>query len=231
VLEPLLEFFTKYEDVDVFCLQEVYSDAEGKETPHPTLDMKLDLFQQIKKQLSGTHVGYFRPAFEDYYGLAIFVKKDLEIIEEGDVFVYKNNDPEGRGRHSRNLQYIRTRINGKPTIIANVHGLWTTDGKNDNEDRIEQSKKIKEFIGKQSDPVILVGDFNLNPDTESLAIIEKEMRNLIKDYNVTSTRTSFYTKESKFADYTLVTPGVKVKEFKILPDEVSDHSAMYLEVE
>ncbi|MBS3903520.1 MAG: hypothetical protein KGZ30_04085 [Anaplasmataceae bacterium] len=53
--------------------------------------------------------------------------------------------------------------------------------------------------------------------------------NLIKRFGVTSTRTSHYKREEKFADYMLVSKGIEVKEFKILPEEVSDHAAMYLE--
>ena len=39
------------------------------------------------------------------------------------------------------------------------------------------------------------------------------------------------TKPIKFADYTFVIPEIKVNEFKMLPDEVSDHLAMYLDFE
>ena len=66
VIEPLLDFFEKYNEVDVFCLQEIYSQAEGKTDPHPELDMKLDLFERIEKRLKDTHEGYFRPAHKDY---------------------------------------------------------------------------------------------------------------------------------------------------------------------
>ena len=231
VLEPLLNFFTLHQDVDVFCLQEIYSDAEEKAERHPNLIEKLDLFEQIENKLKDTHVGYFRPAYKDYYGIAIFVKKSLKIVEEGDLCIYENNDPEGRGRHSRNLQYVRTFLNDKPIVISHVHGLWNGMGKGDTDDRIEQSKRIKTFIDIQNMPVVLIGDFNLNPDTQSISIIEKGMRNLIKEYNVTSTRTSYYAKEGKFADYAFVTPGVDVKDFAVLPDEVSDHAALSLEIE
>jgi len=79
---------------------------------------------------------------------------------------------------------------------------------------------------------VLCGDFNLLPDTESLKRLEGiGLRNLIKEYGITSTRTSFYDKPAKFADYALVSEGIEVKDFKILPDEVSDHSPMYLEFE
>ncbi len=115
-------------------------------------------------------------------------------------------------------------------MICNFHGLWNGKGKSDTEDRLKQSEKILEFIGGTDDSVILAGDFNLSPDTESLAMLEKDMRNLIKEYGITSTRTSYYEKENKFADYVLVSPGIAVKDFRVLPDEVSDHAALYLEI-
>jgi len=78
-----------------------------------------------------------------------------------------------------------------------------------------------------------LGDFNLLPETESLRIIENGMENLVKDYNVQSTRTSLYTRHEisgKFADYIFLSPSIKVKDFKVLPDEVSDHTALFLEI-
>ncbi len=35
----------------------------------------------------------------------------------------------------------------------------------------------------------------------------------------------------RIADYALVSPDVAVVDFKVLPDEVSDHAAMYLDFE
>ncbi len=57
------------------------------------------------------------------------------------------------------------------------------------------------------------------------------MRNLVKEFGITSTRSSYYAKPERFADYTLASNDIKVNEFKILPDEVSDHLAMYLNFE
>ena len=55
------------------------------------------------------------------------------------------------------------------------------------------------------------------------------MRNLIAEFGITSTRSSLYTKPLRFADYMFVSNGIEVKDFKVLPDEVSDHLALYLE--
>ena len=229
VLEPLLNFFKQNNDIDIFCLQEIYYKAEGKTERHPTLDMKLDLFDRVENVLKDTHVGYFRPAHKDYYGQAIFIKKGISVEEEGDIFIYENTSPKGRGGHSRNLQYIRLRVNGKAVLVCNLHGLWNGMGKTDTEDRLEQGKRIRDFLAQRTEYKIVVGDFNLNPDTESLSLAATGLKNLVKEFGITSTRTSFYDKAEKFADYALVSPEIDIKEFKVLPDEVSDHSPLYLE--
>jgi endonuclease/exonuclease/phosphatase family metal-dependent hydrolase len=52
---------------------------------------------------------------------------------------------------------------------------------------------------------------------------------LIKKYGITSTRTSLYLKPIKFADYVFVSKGIDVIDFKVLPDEVSDHAPLLLD--
>lgn len=54
------------------------------------------------------------------------------------------------------------------------------------------------------------------------------MRNLVKKYHVTSTRSQLYTKPDKFADYILTSPEVIVEEFKVLAEELSDHLPLLL---
>jgi endonuclease/exonuclease/phosphatase family metal-dependent hydrolase len=118
--------------------------------------------------------------------------------------------------------------------FINFHGLWTDKkegrGKQDIEERLEQSENILKFTSKLSNPYILCGDFNLLPDTESIKKFERAgLKNLIREYNITSTRTSYYTRPEKHADYAFVSDGIEVKDFKILPDKISDHAPMSLE--
>lgn len=176
----------------------------------------------------------FHPHHLDNYGLMMSVKNNLNIIKEGEVFVHKHKGyiPSGDvGRHARNIQYIETTLNNKPLTVINFHGLWNGKGKTDSEDRIEQSKNIIDFINKLEGEVVLCGDFNLLPDTQSLKMFEKAgLRNLISEHNIKSTRTSYYTKTEKFADYIFVSKGINVKDFKVLPDEISDHSPLLIEI-
>ena len=184
--------------------------------------------------LLNNHTPYFRPHYGDNYGLLVLVKNAITVLEEGERFVhkYKGYIPDGDlGNHARNIQYITLTKEGKLLTVINFHGLWNGKGKGDSEDRILQTESILNFIRDVSGEVVLCGDFNLRPDTKSVGLFEEAgMRNLIKEYSITSTRTPYYTKPEKFADYAFVTKEIKVKEFKVLPDEVSDHAPLYLEI-
>ena len=233
--EELMAFLRVHEDVDIFCLQEIWCGGEemvGKIAgAAPLTGIDLNLLNNIQKVLPN-HTHYFRPHFNDYYGLALFVRKNIKVLEEGEIFVYRARvDPDEDGNHARNLQYIRIGITDHEYVLAQVHGLWNGQGKGDSEDRLTQSDNIVQFITSLEVPVVLMGDFNLRPDTESVRKLEAAgMRNLISEFGITSTRTLLYTKSSEqFADYAFVSDGITVEDFKVLPDEVSDHAPLYLE--
>jgi exonuclease III len=243
--EKLLTFFKTHADTtDIFCLQEIWSApyeylegrlAGGLEMNHD--EIMVYGLQEISAVLPN-HVAFFRPHHGDHYGLLTFVHKNFAVVEEGELFVYKHKGyvPEGDvGNHARNIQYITVGTLAGPITVVNFHGLWTGNGpgkgKKDSPERLEQSKRILEFTGKTKNPFVLCGDFNLLPDTESIRKFEDAgLRNLIKEFGVTSTRTSFYTKPQKFADYVFISKDINLKNFKILPDEVSDHAPMLIEV-
>lgn len=234
----LLQFFEKYNDIDIFCLQEIFNGGENNFSEKNEKESKLreyNLFNLIQEVLPD-HQSFFRPHLKDHYGLAMFIKKDILISEEGEYFVHKDKDffpTDKLGFHARNIQYVTTKINNDDITILNFHGLWNGQGKSDTEDRINQSKKIISFIKSIKNDFILCGDFNLSPDTKSLQMIEQELsvHNLISEYDITSTRTSLYTKENKYADYVFTSKNIKIKKFEVLSDEVSDHAPILIEID
>lgn len=228
--QPLLGFLNRYShSVEVFCLQEVFD--KGKSTREVYHGAPMDIFEQISKVLPN-HVGYFAPSQDKEEGIATFVDQSLQVEDIGDIFVYRsknameNNDSKTLGR---NLQYVQIARGSRRFLVANLHGLWNGQGKTDTQERIAQSLKVRGFLDGVDYPKILCGDFNLLPGTKSLALLEYGMTNLISRYGITSTRTSCYPETERYADYVLVSPEVKVKSFKVLPDEVSDHSPLELE--
>lgn len=79
--------------------------------------------------------------------------------------------------------------------------------------------------------MVLCGDLNLNPDTACLAALRAGRRELVLESSAPTTRSSHYPKREQmpYADYCIVGPGVEVRGFQVLPDEVSDHLALRLE--
>lgn len=238
--EGMLNFFEKNQNIDVFCLQEIwsapYDDYEG--VAAGGLEIKQETImtegmQDISAVLQN-HVPLFRPHFLDSYGLLMLVRKELEIIQDGEVFVHlhKGYMPVGDiGNHARNIQYVTIQTSAGVLTIVNFHGLWNGKGKGDCEERLQQTDNIIEFLGTLGHPYVLCGDFNLLPNTESIAKFEHAgMRNLIREYDITSTRTDLYTKPEKFADYAFVSKDVEVAGFKVLTDQVSDHAPLFIEV-
>lgn len=237
--QPLLDFLNKYKDeTDIFCFQEIFKSEEKIRNPNSE---KLVTFRGLKDILlnfNGYFEDYVAPGEYNKEGLAIFVKNNISIKDKGEIFLYNppnvglsDDNPQSLWR---NLQYILCNSGGGEFLIANMHGLFdraTKSHKDDIPERIEQSQRVKAFLSKFDCSKILCGDFNLWPDTESLKILEDGMRNLVKEYGITSTRSVFFDFRNKFADYILVSPDVKINDFNILEETVSDHLAMYLDFE
>ncbi len=228
VRDPLLKFIEVQQEVDFFCLQEVYNQAQAK-ISNDNREVCLNIFSELHALLPN-HEPFFRPLVNGVYGIGMFVKKDVKIVEEGELTIFENPNYSGCGpTHSRNLQWIKCHINNTSHYIMNVHGLWNGRGKSDSPERICQSQKIRQFVEEVEGPTILCGDFNLRPDTESIRILKKDMKDLIQMYGVDSTRTRFYEKEEKFADYIFTSPEIKINHFQILKDEVSDHCPLLID--
>ena len=225
---PLLRFIHNNRHVDFFCLQELYYNA------HRTLNNKerelsLNIFSDLKKLLPN-HIAIFKPAVENVYGIGIFIKNSIDIIGEGEINIHQKQHYPGIGlNHDRNLQWIECKDKNRIFSILNVHGLWNGKGKKDNPERIIQSQRIRQFMDTINTPKILCGDFNLRPDTESMRLLEKGMTNLVTSNHIRSTRTRFYSKEEKFADYILASPEITVNAFTVMSDEVSDHAPLLLD--
>ena len=234
--EGLLSFFKAHKDIDVFCLQEVFNGGEeflGSKSGRFTLDsFDHKLLERICAVLP-EHIPYFRPHFSGIFGLVTFVRKDVPVQGEGETSIYQESgyySKENIADHARILQHVE--FANPDCAVLQVHGLWNGNGKLDSEDRLRQSERILAFTQTLTTPYVLVGDFNLRPDTESIRLLEKAgLRNLVTEYNIPSTRTSLYDSRDKepHANYVFVSKDINVHDFRILPDEVSDHAPLYLE--
>lgn len=236
IYEPLLNFLKNNQDVDIFCLQEIFHDLDKEVKTSDYIieeDARHQLFKEISKIIP-EHTGYFCPVIDRAYGIAIFAKNNIKVIRSGDEYIYKNenyNPDSETSDHNRKLQWIEIKSNEKKYLIINVHGHWTAQFKGDNKERLDQSNKILNIANNFKDHhKIICGDFNLRPDTQSIEMFEKEFENLIIKYKINSTRTELYKKQELFADYVFISKDLEEKDFKVMSDVVSDHTPLYLEI-
>jgi len=237
--EPFINFLKEQSvDTDIFCFQDTLFGSQAEFSP--VQHGRINLFSEIEKILSDFNSFVYRDPAESYFhgellplnvgcGQCIFVRKNLNVIENGGFRSHPDSPyHKGGDMVSGRCQWVKIGSNDSNIItILNLHGLWQRDSKKkDTPERFEQSKKINEFFDFHNGKKILCGDFNIINDGNAMSILEEKMINLVKEYNIQSTRSSHYPKDEKFADYILVSKDITVEKFGTLPDEVSDHLAL-----
>jgi len=245
--DKLLDFIKeKAIDTDIFCFQENFSSPIFKLL---TFDTRSNIHEEICKILPQFQFFYYPTLvgeelrksvnFPLSHGQVTFVRKDLKVLSSGEIYVYREKNKMGPRYEGgepdfpKNFIYTKIEANGKPFLVLNIHGFWNKARKTDTPQRFKQSQIILDFIEKESLPVVLAGDFNLRIENKSLTMLEDAgLRNLVKEYNFPTTRSSLYDikwlRVDPFADY-IFTKGVLVKDFKVLNDEISDHLPLYLD--
>ena len=114
--------------------------------------------------------------------------------------------------------------------VLNLHGIWTKDKKG-NKYTVAQCKYIINAALRKNIPTIITGDFNLLPETKSIKIIDDIFRNLIKDFNIKSTRpfSKKHAKNIHICDYIFINDLVHVNSFEVPNVDISDHLPLILD--
>ncbi|MEN9622056.1 MAG: hypothetical protein RLZZ67_490 [Candidatus Parcubacteria bacterium] len=224
--QPLLQFIKNNNNVDIFCFQEMNNGATEDMMDSPQEEDK-NLFTHIQEILP-YFTGYFSPQVPGT-GHAIFIKKEFNvdhvefhhILDEHEITNMPDPFP-------RILQSIHLKDN--QLSVYNFHGV-PKDGKKDNPVRDLQTTRVLDIINKDTNPKIIVGDFNLNPDTRAIATFEAIFTNQIKKSSYITTRSHYYEKleDFPFADYIFTSPEIQVNQFQVLNEEVSDHLPLLLD--
>lgn len=116
-----------------------------------------------------------------------------------------------------------------------MHGQWDPRGKIDTPERAAQARRLLEMsrqVAEPDDLSVVCGDFNIEPDSETLRILsDAGLTELVTTREFSSTRTSHYKKRGRFADYMLVDDVRTVVGFGVITEpEVSDHCPLLLEI-
>lgn len=243
--EPFFKYIKQVtKTADILCFQEVYNAASAVKAHRGE---KMNIFNLLKNRLKN-YDAFFCPVSQtisEYFGLkqkvvlgmAIFVKKGLKTGKHFGRHVdgslnskidFKN------GKSANAAQCLEVRFGAGSFWVMNFHGIFWPGDKLDTPKRLRQSKILAGLLKKLKGPKILCGDFNLMPNTESVKLVERAgLKNLITIYKIKNTRNSVswkrYGNRQHFADFTFVSPGLKIKQFKVPYNLASDHLPMVLE--
>jgi len=130
----------------------------------------------------------------------------------------------------RNLQHVTVEVNGKTLHILNHHGFRIPETKAGNEDTLRSMRTIADVIARLDGPVILCGDFNLAPDSESINVLNSKLRNLSIENGLKRTYTDLSIVNT-VCDYIFVNDRVQVEHFEMSDALISDHKALILDFE
>lgn len=238
---------------DVVCLQEVIRPVD----PSPpwlayrdrerSLNQRSDLFGDISARLP-QYEGAFLPAaqgplsdqggksYQSRHGLGQWIAPHLTLDARSDGFVFGAFRENGWGSAPvpRGFQAARIKdpARKRAVTIAHFHGLRDAQGKQDTPIRAEQAKRAITLISQiaaPGDDVVLAGDFNVMPESETIAIFTAwGLRDLV---GTRDTRTQLYPKPIRHANYMLVSASLDVKAFEV-PEApvVSDHRPMIVDI-
>ncbi len=214
------------EKPDVVCFQEAIS--------LPVIDELF--FSPIEKFLAdGPYASlFYTPTFgfsfmnqKAAFGNAILGK--MEFVSTNALFTGKtyveSMDLLDRDFNIRNLQHVVVFDGERRIHVLNHHGHHVREHKNGNDETMRQCKEIVEYIQTLEGSVVLCGDFNLAPDSESLEQINSVLVNHAKEREVLTTRTPL-THKTEVCDYIFTSPDLIVTDFQVLDDLASDHKAL-----
>ena len=246
--EALFDFIQK-QNADILCLQEVTRRLDTQAYPQY---VSIDAIDKASESLRDAFFGptWVLSFFEknNFHGKEHFyfdvggkvefgnyVKSRYKILTAKNVFVendftYVTDWSNWPHEDQRAVEVVDCNVNGKKLRILNYHGIWSQN-KVGNEKTLKACKKIAK-LASEVDAAIICGDFNLFPDTESIAVLNKNFISLVDTFKINTTRPStneLNDKKRNIVDYIFVTEAVTVKNFSVINENVSDHLPLVLE--
>jgi endonuclease/exonuclease/phosphatase family metal-dependent hydrolase len=215
---------------DVVCFQEAIV------LPHEGT-LLFTQYGDIQKETGFEH-SYFSPAFgftmmnhRADFGNAIMSRTPF--VSQNTVFTRGDYNPTidlvDGDYNMRNLQHAVVQHNEKDLHILNHHGHHLRQHKMGDEETLRQCTMIADYIHTLEGDVVLCGDFNLAPESESLGVLNSLLTNHCIESGATTTRTVL-THKTEVCDYIFTSRGLSAKNFKVLPDIASDHAALTVEI-
>ncbi|AKM83597.1 hypothetical protein A2422_01855 [Candidatus Woesebacteria bacterium RIFOXYC1_FULL_31_51] len=236
--------FLKDQRADILCLQEVTKEIDTTVlheyvTKRPVDTATTELIYAFfgpnsimdRFDMKGFH-GHDAFHF-DLGGLAEmgnYTKSKFKITKGQNIFLqnhftYTTDRSKWPDEDYRTVLVTDLEIGKKQLRVLNYHGIWTRN-KLGNEKSLKACEKINKLALEAEGEAIICGDFNLFPGTPSMKVFRKNFTSLVDKFEIKTTR-PFSNELNKLdrnvVDYIWVSKGIKVNNFEVLDNDVSDH--------
>lgn len=225
---PLIE----REQPDIITTQEMFSGDAIVRFPDGTFN----LLEILKEQGNYEH-SYFSPVCEFNFagvktGFGNGVLSKYPVIAADTVYTHGSFHPDGNtfewDQNSRNAQVVTLDIGGQPLHIANHHGYWEPNPVG-SEKTVKAMQVLADAVRKLDGPLLVAGDLNVDPGTPAMRVFDDWLEDLTGSHGVTNTLSTLGKLQGVAPDHILVSSDVRVKDFRVLDDLVSDHKALVIE--
>ena len=216
-------------DMDFACMQEAIDlpgQSLGLVSSYQTIGNSLGLQEQFFSKLISTNPGNKDMTFGNVIYSNIPFSQTSTVFTRGEHS--KDHDFDNDDYNIRAFQHILVNVNGKSLNILNHHGHHINEHKLGDEETERQVSEILDYVNGLEGAVILCGDFNLSPESQSIKSIEASLHNLSVENSLQTTR-SRLTYKNEVCDYIFVNDVVNVNGFEMDKTIISDHNALILD--
>ncbi len=238
VWDNLIEYI-RHENPDILAIQEVYDGHDEILEPRfRTMDeFRKEFRNTLKYDTFGATVHDIGVDFP--WGNAIFSKfpiSNSHIIFFDLPFSHYDfqKDPDPR-LAAEGILIADVELNSQKITVGSWHGVWDHHGGDTPNRKLMGEKIIEGLVGQ--DNLILAGDTNMNPDSETILKIQNDLN--LKSVFGTSLTTTFNMKQKEHpgnyanspVDMVLYSPKYEVISKRIDDVDISDHFPLIVEFE
>lgn len=228
-LERVLLKHLEKSGVDFACMQEAVQyngQSLGLISSYHKIGNSLGLSEQFFSKLISSKLGDKELAFGNVIYSNVPFTQTSTVFTRGE---YKNDFNFDEDDYNiRAFQHVQLEIDGKKLNLLNHHGHHIDSHKLGDDETMRQVSQIIEFIKHLEGSVILCGDFNLSPESDSIRLIDENLENLSVKYSLKTTRSKL-TYKNEVCDYIFVSSDIKVNGFVMDDAIISDHNALILD--
>lgn len=233
-IEGQLERFFQETDADVICMQEVINSDDA--TMH-VARLWFDTSRILKAAGEKFPYSAYFPNWSSKIAdgsmqMGNFIISRVPIVSKDSVFV---NGEYKEGvilveKPSNTTAVNIVKLENGITVVTH-HGFWRKDPLGD-EDTIRVFKKVGEVVKPLAEegPLVMCGDLNIIHESPAFRALSF-LRDLTDENKVKTTLSGVKVNLNVPCDHILVNDKIVVLDFKVLPEIVSDHLALFAEVE